>query len=247
MNKAVAALLALSFCCASILGSGADAKQKLDSLKSPLTVQMASAIDGTSAQPGDRFTAVLTEAYEYRKMELPAGTRFEGEVVKVNDSRHVARPGYVVLQVTRATMPDGYTIGFTPAEFPDHDDPIYHKDANNIRRLARDSWPFIAVNTAIQVPLKVACGFSGAETLPLAVAGKMALGVGREYIRDDKPKDRPDSHKVGYGMLVGTGLPGLLFMLAKRPEPNLQPGDNVALYLEPKGLRELFAHGSAER
>ncbi len=243
-----AAVLALSLILAGNgLTADVSAKTKLKSLDDPLTVQLQTPIDGETVESGTPFKAILTEEYEYDGRNLPAGTLFEGEVHKAKESRHVMRPGYVILGVTKVTLPNGRTVTFEPTDPGNLSDTIYHKDSNNPRKVAKNSWPFAAVNAAVTVPLQYAGNWSNMQAFPVAMAAKMGLGVAREYYRDDKPKDRPNGHKVGYGILVGTSLPGICFVLANRPEPDLNPGDNVAIYLDSTGLGELFAYSGEEK
>lgn len=243
----IVAVLALSFMLVTHgVGTEVAAKTKLKSLNEPLTVQLQTSIDGKTVETGTPFKAILTEEYEYDGQSLPAGTVFEGEVHKSKGSRHIMRPGYVVLGVNQVTLPSGRSVSFEATDPENLSDTIYHPESNNPRKVARYSWPFVAVNAAVTAPLRYAANWSSAEAFPLAVAAKMGLGVAREYYRDDKPKDRPNGHKVGYGILVGTSLPGICFILANRPEPELKPGDNVEIYLDSTGLNELFAYSENE-
>lgn len=213
----------------------AHAKQRMKSLKAPIMAQMVTAVDGKTAQEGDPFKAVLTEAYLYDHKTLPAGTTFEGQVVKTSESRHVMRPGYVVFDVTQATLPNG-----TPVRFEkDGTDskPVFHEEANTPTRVVQNSLPFVLVNAATTLPLNLATDLPG---MPFGFAAKIGLGIAREFYRKDKDAARPVGHKVGYGILVGSGLTGVMFTLAEKPEPDLKPGDTVKLYLDPEGLENLF-------
>lgn len=242
VRKTVAVLALSLMLGTNSLMTDVSAKTRLESLNDPLTVQLQTAIDGETVETGTPFKAVLTEEYEYDGQTLPAGTVFEGQVHKTKESRHVMRPGYVILGVNQVILPNGRTVAFEPTDPENLSDTLYHKDSNNPRKVAKNSWPFAAVNAAVAVPLKYAGGWSSMQAFPVAMAAKMGLGVAREYYRDDKPKDRPNGHKIGYGILVGTSLPGICFVLANRPEPELNPGDNVEIHLDSTGLGELFAY-----
>ncbi len=211
------------------------AKQTLKSLKEPLTLQMTMALEGKATVEGDMFQAVLTEDYDYEKWTLPAGTKFSGRITKSKTSHHMARPGYVVMDITEATLPDGTSVAL--ADYQNRNKPVVHKDANTVKRVVYNGLPFFLVNAATTLPLRLVTTVPG---MPIGFASKMALGVAKEYHRKDKDKNRPNGHKVGYGVLVGTGLPGIMFTAAKRPEPDLKAGDNIDVYLEPEGLLQVF-------
>ena len=230
-------LLSLSLIIAAltIATPNSDAQHELKSLKEGLSIQLQTDIDGETAEKGDIVKGILVEDYVYNGMTLNAGTKFSGTVNKTKDSHHLARPGYIVLHVNQATLPNGHTMGFQ--EDDNHNKPIYHEEANTPKRIVVKSLPFFLVNAATTLPLRVASTVPG---LPIGFASKMALGVAKEYWRKDKDPNRPNRYKVGYGMLVGSGIPGIMFIGAKRPEPELKSGDTVDIYLDPDGLEELF-------
>ncbi len=219
---------------ATLLLPGAYADLTMKDLKEPLPVSLLTSINGPETDLTTEFKAKLIEDVGYGENELPEGTLFSGTFTKATKSTHLLNPGYVKFMVDRVTYPDGRILTF-------NDDvkqqKLFHDKANTGRKAAKTAWPFVVVNSIVTLPMKV-MGIPGAAAAGLGA--KMALGVAREYTRDDKPKDRLHEHKVGVGMVTGTGVPGMMFILSKRPEPELNEGDELNLYLDPDNMELVF-------
>lgn len=216
------------------------AETTLNDLKDPLHVQVTTPIHGEATAIGSPFSAVLTETVAYEAQELPSGTVFNGTIEKTTESHMLARPGYVKFSITEVAYPNGHTVDLTDAE---QTQKLYHERANTPTRAAKTAWPFAAINAAITLPMRI-LGLDGG--FPIALGAKMALGVTRELTSKDPDDTRNTQQKVGKGMLIGTGLPGAVFIMSKRPEPEMNPGDDLQLFLDPDNMAMVFAGVGAD-
>jgi len=211
------------------------AEVKLKRLDDPLTLQFLTPIDGKTVNEGASFKAALLEDHVYDHKTLPAGTQFSGTVSKTERSTHLANPGYVRLTVTDVVFPNGRTLTFDGQE-AQPSDKLFHPQANNVKKMAKVMAPFAAVSAAIHVPIMLLTNW---PTPPFTYAGKSALAVSQEFYRRAHPQWSP-GERVSYGMLIGTGIPGLLTIASKRPEPEIAEGDNVQVSLDAQVMSQFF-------
>lgn len=211
------------------------AKVTLEDLESPLTLQLTTPIDGKTVEEGASFEAVVPEDHEYEEKILPAGTVFSGNITKRHSSTHVSNPGYVRLTVTKATFPNGQTITFDGTELKESDK-IYGEDANNIKKSLKTMTPFAIVSLATQLPIKL---FTNMAAYPFTYMAKASLALGREFYLKTHPTWKPE-HRVANSLLIGSGIPGMLFILSKRKEPQLAEGENVQISLDEKVMSQFF-------
>jgi hypothetical protein len=214
----------------------ANAEKELADLNDPLLVQVTTPVNATDTEEHTQFSAVLTESITHNDYTLPAGTIFNGEIEKVTESHMFARPGYVKFNITEVAYPNGTSININNQH---KSQKLYHEDANTVKKAASTAWPFAAVNAAITFPMRI-LGIPGG--FPIALAAKMGLGVTQEINKKKHEEDnRKTQQKVGRGMLLGTGLPGAVFIISKRPEPEINPGDDIQLFLDPENMSLVFA------
>lgn len=224
-----------------LLQAPAMAEQVLDSIKDPLVVRLENALDVTATQPGEPFKAVLTEQYSYEGKTLPANTLFAGVVERVDVSKPFARPGYVVLDVQTAQLPNGYVFMLDNEKYDTTSKKIYHPKATTMKHKAISTTGFGLVSFGTSLPLKYGAGWSGLAAMPLAFASKMIYGAGLELSKKD---GRPAGKRARYGVFRGTGIPGTYQFIAASPNPVLSQGSDIELHVDPDALEALFELGA---
>ncbi len=216
-------------------------KLTIDKLKSPLLVQLKTPLNATTVEVGDTFDAVLPFDHEYEDLILPKGTKFHGTVVESDVSQPFARPGFIVLNVDIATLPNGlvFTMDENDYEAPEKD--IHHPKGLTIVRKGAQSLGFFLVSLGTSMPLNLAAGMGDFASVPLSFASKMAYGAILENTRKDPEDDRSRIHKTLFGMSRGTGVPGSYHFLHPSPNPDFQEDDFIKLHLNPRAMDALFS------
>lgn len=228
------------------LTNNAWSERLIASERDALQVHLTQGVASAQAKHGDTFEAVLTDDHRYQTHQLPAGTRLFGQVSSARPSMIFGMPGYVVLDVQHLTLPSGQRIALDSQSSRR----IVHPKANKFSKLIKSGIPFSALSVAESIPLKYAAGFSTLSIAPISLAARMALGVGLElYQKDDRQdmyqdKPHPNASRIGYGMLRGTGLPGLYYMLTPSPEPDLNAHASIDLHFDQPTLQRLFEAAS---
>lgn len=215
------------------------AEQVIKSTGRGINVQLKTDVQGATATQGQPFDAVLADNLRYKSWELPAGTDFKGEISQVGHSKHFGRPGYVVLHVEQATLPNGTTFTFDPGKYKPRDKKLHNPDAQTFLQSAAIQAGYSVVSAAVTVPLYYA---TDTDALPLLVVGegvRMAAGAVFGLVRP-KYRGEPVVRKLTLGALDGSGVPRLVNFIGKYPEPNYHSGDTVKLYLNPDGLKDLL-------
>jgi len=220
------------------------ADQTLHCPKQGIDVQLKTDVQGATAAQGQPFEAALTDDVHYKNWALPTGTDFKGEITRVGHSKHFGRPGYVVLHVQQATLPNGETFSFDSAKYKPHDQKVRNPKAETFRQSVFRQTAYSAVSAAVTLPLFYA---TKTDALPLFVVGegiRMATGAVVGLFRP-KYRSEPVARKLTLGALDGSGIPRVVGFFGKYPEPNYHAGDTVKLYFNPDGLKDLFQSTSA--
>ncbi|MBX2861758.1 MAG: hypothetical protein KTR14_11040 [Vampirovibrio sp.] len=238
MSGSLAAVMALS-----VIAPGF-AEKKLKNLEKPITVQLTTplAVDpANESEAGKPFEGVLTEDHIYKSSTLPAGLAIRGHVSYSEPSQRLARPGFMVLKVDEAVFPTGETVNFKSDAYETPDEDLHHPKGKTIGKVAKDSVPYIAVGLADGIPLTAATNLPGLAVLGISIGARMTLGTIFEFAEKENGREHwPTPGRAGYGMLRGTGLTAVAYVLGRAENPDFQPGDDIEVYLDPKGLEELY-------
>jgi hypothetical protein len=213
-------------------------EQSINHPKHSVNVRLNTDVWGTSAAEGQIFEAQLPEDLHYKTWELPKGTVFRGEVTTVKHSKHFGRPGYVVLNVEEAQLPDGTRFGFDaykPRNAKTHD-----KGALTFKQTVVQQLPTSLLGLGATLPITLTGAASGVSMIPVGVGVRMLSGSTFAMSRKSKYSAKPVPQRVAYGALDGSGLIRALGFVNKYPEPEYKAGDMIPLYFNPKGLHELF-------
>jgi hypothetical protein len=204
-----------------------------------VNAQLKTDVQGATATQGQPFDAALSEDVRYKNWVLPVGTDFKGEITQVGHSKRFGRPGYVVMDVEQATLPNGTTFTFDPSKYRPRHKKLHNPEAQTFPQAAAIQASYTAVSLAVTLPL-----YYGTKTdaLPLFAVGegvRMLAGAAFGLVRP-KYKNEPVARKFTLGALDGSGIPRVVGFFTKYPEPDYHAGDTVKLYLNPHGLKDLF-------
>lgn len=221
------------------------AETVLESPKEPVQVELKTTIDLENARFGDSFEAVIPDAYSFEQKQLPAGTVLSGTIKRTRLSRTLAMPGYVELDIEKATFPSGQTYDF---EKDISSKKIMHEDAVTARQIGKSALPFTLISAADAIPLKYAAGMSSWIILPISLGARMVLGAALEHTKGErrwheKRQHRSASLRYGHGVLRGTGLTGVYYLLHPSPNPDLAAGKTIPVHFSEEALNGLFAAG----
>ncbi len=236
LNRILMGMLTLALSLA--MAGPAPATQVLKDLDDPIRVELQSDVSAANAQVGQEFSAVLNEDVQYANWSIPQGTAFKGAVARIGRSHPLSRPGYVLLQVHGATLPDGRSYDFRPQLYEPRKKRLHHPDAETLKQTVIRQLPYTAVSVGTSVPLSTATDMNRWVIMPIALGARMALGAGMALFNDRLDGHNP-LYKMGYGMWEGTGVPRAWKFITKDPEPDFHPGDTIPLYFNQKAL-ELF-------
>jgi hypothetical protein len=220
------------------------ADQVLHSPKQGVQAQLKTDVQGATATQGQPFDAVLTEDVRYKNQVLPAGTDFQGEITQVRHSRRFSRPGYVVLHVEQATLPNGQTFSFDPARYTPRDNKLHHPDSLSFAQTVGYQLPYTLVALAVTVPLHYAADVDSLPLIPVGEGIRMGAGALFGLVRP-KFRNEPVARKLALGAMDGSGIPRVVGFFTKYPEPDYHAGDTVTLYMNPNGLKDLLNSASS--
>lgn len=218
-------------------------EQVIKSPKKGVDVELKTDVSSASSTVGQPFEAELKDDLRYDNLTLPAGTDFRGEITKTAPSKHFGRPGYVVLQVREAVLPDGRSFEFDPGQYEPRDKKLHHPDTYTFPQLILTQMPYTLVALAVTIPLRYA---ADTDPIPLIVVGegvRMGAGAVAGLFRP-RYKNEPVPRKIALGALDGSGVPRIVGFLGKYPEPNYHAGDHIKLYFNPNGLTALMESAS---
>lgn len=218
----------------------AAAEQTLRSLRQGMTVTLKNHIDTVTTPPGTSFEAVLPEPVRYRKYTLPADTRFRGQVQRVAPSKHFGRPGYLLLDVQEATLPNGTRVNLD--QYPDRNRKFYPYGDRNLATLIANQVPYSAAGYGLSIPLRTS---ASVKLLPAAAAGLgIRSGVGALFwLVRPKMHGQPIMYRLAKGILEGSGATKPAEFIGKYPDPVFLPGDSIKLYFPPQALKDLMVAG----
>ena len=225
----------------------ANAETVLDKNSDPLNVTFKSQLSAQHTQQGEAFTAVLNGDHHYNDQTLPDDTLLYGTVDNVQESRPGLRPGFLAFDVEKAVFPNGLAYDFEVERAADeikklHARKVYHKEGNTPARAVKSAIPFSLVSMADAIPLKYAAGLSTWQIVPISLAARMTYGAIAE-MKSRKHEHWPTQGRVGYGMLRGTGIPGMVGMIRPSKGAEFNPGDTGELHLNPEWVSGLFTAG----
>lgn len=240
MNGSIGRILALGMAASLALNAGLPGwAEALKSTNHPVNVQLKSDVWGSKTSQGQAFIAELGDDLYYKNWSIPAGTTFRGEVTKVRHSRHFGRPGYVVLNVEEAELPNGAIFAFDSKKYEPCKAKIHHKTSLTATQTAIQQLPSSAVGLAVTLPLTLAAGVSGPVAIPIGFGARVLAGSGFAVMHP-KNKNKPVTQQVTQGAIDGSGIPRLVGFLNKYPEPEYKAGELIPLHFNPKGLEDLF-------
>lgn len=228
----------------SMLLSVSWADQTIRNLKRPIQVQLETPVQSGNTTIGQPFAAKLAEPVHYKNLTLPAGTEFKGHVAKFGHSKHFGRPGYVVLQTDEATLPSGQTMAFDPAKYKPTQRALRDPSSETFFQSVGIQSLYTTCSLGVTVPLHYA---GGVDWLPLLAVGegvRIAAGALFGLVRP-KFRNEPVPRKIALGALDGSGIPRVVNFIGTYPEADYHPGDSIKLYLNPRGLGDLFQSGKA--
>lgn len=216
------------------------ADQTLKSARKTMEMTVKTPLDATTAKAGDAFEIALADSYTYKSHTLPAGTLLRGKVVTAETSQRYLRPGFVRLQIDEAVLPSGEQHAFQNLETKN----IMDEDSVTVKRFLGNAIPFTLVSTADSIPLKYAANWSTWEILPVSFGARMIMGM----ILEHTPRERAKHNKKGdgwpkryaHGAYRGTGIPGIISIFRKYPDPQLAEGTTFPLRFKKKQLVTLF-------
>lgn len=220
------------------------AGQVIKNPKHPLDVRLKTDVWGSKAAEGQIFEAELGDNLRYKNWSLPAGTMFRGQVSVVKHSKHLGRPGYVVLNVDEAQLPDGTRFDFDPQLYKPRKAKLHDKNSLTMKQTVFQQLPSTALGLGATLPLTITGSVGGLAAVPIGLGVRMLSGSTFALSEKSKYKNQPVPVRVANGALDGSGLIRMLGFLNKYPEPEYKTGDTIKLYLNPKGLRELFVASS---
>jgi len=216
------------------------AQQVLKSSRKPIDMMVKTPLDASTAQAGDSFEIALTESYSYKGHTIPEGTVLSGKVVKAEPSQRYLRPGFVRLEISEAVFPSGERKTFENLETKN----IMNEDSVSVKRFLSSAIPFTLVSAADSIPLKYAANWSTWEILPVSFGARMILGMILEHTPREKRKhDKKDDgwgKRYAHGAFRGTGIPGIISIFRKYPNPELAQGSTFPLKLKKKQMVMLF-------
>lgn len=230
--------LGLAFIANTIILTSEAAEQLINNPNSSVNVRLNTDVWGTSAAEGQIFEAELPESLHYKTWKLPKGTVFRGEVTKVRHSRHFGRPGYVILNVEEAQLPDGTRFGFE--SYKARNAKTHDKEALTVKESVVQQLPTTVLGLGVTLPLSITGAASGVAMIPVGIGVRMVSGSAFAMSDKSKYKTKPVHQRVAYGAMDGSGLIRTIGFLGKYPEPEYKAGETIPLYFNPKGLEELF-------
>lgn len=217
------------------------AGQTIKNPSHPINAKLKTDVWGPTAQAGETFEAELSEDLHYKTWTLPSGTVFKGQVSKVQHSRTLGRPGYVVLNVDEAALPDGSTFEFDESKYKPRNAKLHEKEALTFTQSVVQQMPASAAGLGATLPLQLADAVSGTALIPVGLGVRMLAGA---TYRVFKPKTQYQKQgvpaQVAYGALEGSGIVRLMGLVSKYPEPEYKVGDIIKLHFNGKGLKDLF-------
>lgn len=240
-RQAVASSLLISLVAGTIGLSWGE--QVLKSPKKGVDVELKSDVAAATAMPGQQFEAELKDDLHYQDLTLPAGTDFKGEITKAAPSKHFGRPGYVVLEVNQAVLPDGRVYQFDQTKYKPRDKKLHHPDTYTFPELILTQMPYTLAGLAVTIPLTTA---ADTDPIPAALIGE-AVRIGAGAIAGlflPRYKHEAVPRKIALGALDGSGVPRIVGFIGKYPEPNYHAGDHINLYFNPDALTELMQTAS---
>lgn len=217
------------------------ADQKLWSLNSGMNVQLESDVSTKTAAVGQTVQAKLGQDVHYHDMTLPAGTTFQGHITEIAHSKPLGRPGYVVVAVDQATLPNGQT--FDLSKYPASTRRIHDPEAQPFLAGIAENIPYNLVGLGLTIPLHVAADVSTLSLVPVGLGARMATGSLFGLVRP-RYRGMPVLYKVVKGGLDGSGIPTLVRFVSGAEEPDYHAGDNMKLYVNSQGLHDLFQASS---
>jgi hypothetical protein len=217
------------------------AEQVLKCPRQGVEAQLKNDVQGATATPGQPFEAELQEDLRYKNWVLPAGTDFRGEITRVGHSKRFNRPGYVVLHVKEAALPNGSTFTFDEDKYKPRDKELHDPSALTFQQSLLTQLPYTLVALAVTVPLRYGADANGLALVPVGAGIRMVAGA----LFRPKYKDEPVPRKLALGALDGSGIPRVVGFVSKYPEPNFHTGDTIKLYFNPNGLKDLFQSTSS--
>jgi hypothetical protein len=223
--------------------TGAWADQTIKNLHQGVKANLSTDLRNGTDLTGQPFEASLPESLHYKEWTLPSGTRFHGEVVRTKASKHFGRPGYMVLNVKEAQLPNGQTISLD--SYKPRNTKVYNTEVVPFSKSLAAQLPFTAMTTGISVPLHVAADISSASVLPINI-GARAVAGSLWGLYDPKRRNLPPQERIVYGLNQGLGVITVNNFLSKRPEPDFKAGDPVPLYFNRAALKELFTQGNTQ-
>lgn len=222
----------------------AQAEIVLKNLKKGIPVQLKTDVNGVSATHGQLFEGELPDTVRYKNWTLPAGTDFKGQISDVKHSRIFNRPGYVVLQVDEATLPNGQTMNLDPAKYEPPGRKTRHPEALTLLQAAAVQLPYTLIALAVTVPLTYGADADGLSMVAVGEAIRVGAGAVFGLVRP-KFRNEPVARKLALGALDGSGIPRVVGFFGKYPEPDLHSGDQVTIYPNEQALMTLFENQGA--
>jgi hypothetical protein len=216
------------------------ADQFIKNPKHSIDARLKTDVWGSKATEGQIFEAELGDALHYKTWSLPAGTVFRGQVSKVRESRHLGRPGYVVLTVDEAQLPGGERFAFNHQQYKPRNAKIHNKDSLTIKQNILQQMPSTALGLGLTLPLSITGAASGLAMTPAGLGVRMLTGSACALSEKSKYKNQPTPRRVAYGALDGSGVIRMLGFLGKYPEPEYKAGDSIKLHFNPHGLKAMF-------
>jgi hypothetical protein len=250
VEKMLLRCVILGATCALVANVGiltSQAKQVIKDSSSSVDAQLKTDVIGTSASEGQIFEAELPDDLQYKKWFLPKGTVFRGQVTKVRPSKCLGRPGYVVLNVDEAELPDGMRFDFDEQQYKPRNAKTHEKNALTLKQSVLTQLPTSAIGMGLTLPLSITGAASGWAMVPAGFGARMLAGSTFAMSKKSKYSNQPVPSRLANGALDGSGVVRLLGFVGKYPEPEYKSGDTVKLFFNPKGLHELFVASASHK
>ncbi len=233
-QRLAATALSASFC-TGMAAAPAWSDVLVTDLDEPVSVILQTPLDVTRDEAGKKYEAVFDDDYTYLTGMIPQGTRIYGTVEKLRESKRFGRPGYFRLSVDKITFPDGTPCPLSKEELDELDQKVHHPDAQTKKRIFKSNMASTIAGSTTSVTLHAV----GVFAFPYAVGARVLAGAVYEGVAGDK--EQPLTKRLGKGAYKGTGIPGAIHFVKKSPNPVYEPGDAIALRMDPEALAELFA------
>ncbi len=221
--------------------SVASAEVVLKKLTHPIEAELQTPLNLQETQVGEEFEAIASDDYVYQGMQIPAGTRFQGEVIKQKPSRRFFRPGYFVLDVRQVTFPDGEVLTFEEDEYRNPMKKVMSEEEQQrtLKRTIIEQAPITAAGLGTSIPLRTATDLNGGVITAITYGARMATGAVIELFKKQSPADTVPG-RFAYGAFRGTGIPAVYRFVTVADDPDLGVGTEIPLRMHPGKLGKIF-------